>query len=137
MRFRLKIIFSMIALFAFASTSWAALEIDRGPIYWLLKKAVPFKNVEVAGYLKNETALRMAGGFDAFMKEVNIAQLETEYKFNDHIQFFSMLKWFYDSVYDLEEKYGTVSSKYKPIAIARMIRVNFIIFLTSFLNNFI
>jgi len=106
MRFKSKLILLLLlTVFGLVSTSWAALEIDRGPIYWLLKKAVPFKNVEFAGYLKNETALRMAHGFDEFMKEANIVQLETEYKFNDHIQFFSILKWFYDSVYDLESKY--------------------------------
>lgn len=106
MRFKLKIILLLtLSSLVFVSASWAALEIDRGPIYWLLKKAVPFKNVEFAGYLKNETALRMAGGLDEFMKEANIAQLETEYKLNDHVQFFSILKWFYDSVYDLENKY--------------------------------
>jgi hypothetical protein len=39
------------------------------------------------------------------MKEANIAQLETEYKINENIQFFSILRWFYDSAYELEGKY--------------------------------
>jgi hypothetical protein len=104
---RLKIAFSFVIIFfILVSCSWAALEIERGPIYGALKKALPFKNLEFAGYLKNETALRTAGGFDEFMKEANIAQLETEYKFNDHVQFFSILKWFYDSTYNIEDKYS-------------------------------
>jgi hypothetical protein len=107
MNFKQKIIFLLILLFlGYVSVCQAALEINKGPVYKILKKAVPFKNVEFAGYLKNETALRMAGGLDEFMKEANIAQLETEYKINDNIQFFSILKWFYDSVYDLESKYS-------------------------------
>lgn len=106
MRFKLKIILLLtLSSLVFVSASWAALEIDRGPIYGLLKKAVPFKQVEFAGYLKNETALRMAGGLDEFMKEANIVQLETEYKFNEHVQFFSILKWFYDATLALENKY--------------------------------
>ncbi|MCX5702882.1 MAG: hypothetical protein NT066_00050 [Candidatus Omnitrophica bacterium] len=107
MRFkpRIMLLLLFVPLF-FVSSSWAALEIDRGPIYGLLKKALPFKNLELAGYLKNETALRTAHGFDEFMKESNIAQLEAEYKFNDNIQLFTILRWFYDSVYDIEDKYS-------------------------------
>jgi len=107
MKFKPRII--LLAIFSslfFISNSFAALEIDRGPIYGLLKKALPFKNLELAGYLKNETALRTAGGLEEFMKEANIAQLEAEYKFNDNVQFFTILKWFYDSVYDIEDKYS-------------------------------
>src|SRR4030042_404093 len=48
----------------------------------------------------------MGHGWDEFMKEANIAQLETEIKINDNVQFFSILKWFYDAVYDLEGKYA-------------------------------
>lgn len=106
MRFKPKFISLLIlALFLFVSTSWAALEIERGPIYGLLKKALPFENLEIAGYLKNETVLRSAHGFDEFMKEANIVNLEAEYSFNDNIKFFTVLRWFYDSVYSLENKY--------------------------------
>jgi hypothetical protein len=107
MRFKPKIIFLLIlSLLVFVSSAQAALEIDRGPIYSLLRKGLPFKNLEIAGYLKNESALRIAHGFDEFMKEANIAQLEAEYKFNDHVQFFTILKWFYDATYTLENKYN-------------------------------
>jgi hypothetical protein len=104
MRFKLKITLALLVFLGVTSLSQAALEIERGPIYGLLKKALPFKNLEMAGFLKTETALR-AHGLDEFMKQANIAQLETEYKFNENIQFFSILKWFYDSVYQLEDKY--------------------------------
>ncbi|MFH1457786.1 MAG: DUF1302 family protein [Candidatus Omnitrophota bacterium] len=93
-------------LLGLVSTSQAALEIERGPIYGLLRKALPFENLELAGYLKNETALRTAHGLDEFMKESNIAQLEAEYTFNEHVQFFTILRWFYDAVYELENKYA-------------------------------
>jgi hypothetical protein len=110
MRFKQKVILLLIIFFVgFVSSAQSALEIDRGPIYGLLKKALPFKNLEFAGYLKNETALRTAHGFDEFMKEANIAQLETEYKFNDHVQFFSIFKWFYDAVYDIENRYSLLT----------------------------
>ena len=106
MRFKPKIVLLLLlCLMVPVSASYAALEIDRGPIYGLLKKGLPLKNLEFAGYLKNETALRMAHGFDEFMKEANIAQLEAEYKFNDHVQFFTTLKWFYDAVFALENRY--------------------------------
>ncbi|MFH0826710.1 MAG: DUF1302 family protein, partial [Candidatus Omnitrophota bacterium] len=106
MRYKLKIILSLILLpLIFASSAWAALEIERGPIYGLLRKVLPFENLELAGFLKNETALRTAHGLDEFMKESNIVQLEAEYTFNENVQFFTILKWFYDSVYDLENRY--------------------------------
>ncbi len=106
MRFKPKIVLLLLlCLMVPVSASYAALEIDRGPIYGLLKKGLPLKNLEFAGYLKNETALRMAHGFDEFMKEANIAQLEAEYRFNDNVQFFTTLKWFYDAVFALENKY--------------------------------
>jgi hypothetical protein len=99
------VILLLLVFFNLTSTSWAALEIERGPIYGLLRKALPFKNLELAGYLKNETALRIAHGLDEFMKEANIANLEAEYKFNDNVKFFTILRWFYDAVYSLENKY--------------------------------
>jgi hypothetical protein len=106
MRFKPKIVLLLLlCLMVPVSASYAALEIDRGPIYGLLKKGLPLKNLEFAGYLKNETALRIAHGFDEFMKEANIAQLQAEYKFNDNIQFFTTLKWFYDATYNLEDRY--------------------------------
>ena len=90
MHFKLKIVLLPIILsLVLITNSWAALEIDRGPVYWLLRKALPFKNLELAGYLKNETALRTAHGLDEFMKQSEIEQLEAEYKFNDNIQFFT------------------------------------------------
>ncbi len=101
-----SIILFILLLLGFVSTAHAALEIERGPIYGLLRKALPFENLELAGYLKNETALRTAHGFDEFMKEANIVQLEAEYTFNENVQFFTILKWFYDAVYELESKYA-------------------------------
>ena len=106
MRFKPRIVLLVMMVWLLClSTAQAALEIERGPIYGLLKKALPFENLELAGYLKNETALRLAHGLDEFMKESNIVQLEAEYTFNENVQFFTILRWFYDAVYDLESKY--------------------------------
>jgi len=110
MHFKLKIVLLPIILsLVLITNSWAALEIDRGPVYWLLRKALPFKNLELAGYLKNETALRTAHGLDEFMKQAIVEQLEAEYKFNDNMQFFTILKWFNDFTFDLENKYDSDS----------------------------
>jgi len=106
MLFKPRLVLLLIATLLFPfSLVHAALKIDRGPIYNVMRKALPFKNLEFAGYLKNETGLRIAHGIDEFLKEANIVQLEAEYKFNDNVQFFTTLKWFYDAVYNLESKY--------------------------------
>jgi hypothetical protein len=106
MKFKPKILLlTSILLAVWVSSSCADLEIERGPIYGLLKKALPFDRLEIAGYLKNETSLRMAHGFDEFMKEANIANLEAEYTVSDNVKFFTILRWFYDSVYQLENRY--------------------------------
>lgn len=103
---KLKVIgLTLIFCVSAASVSWAALEIERGPIYGILKKGLPFEKLELAGYLKNETAVKMTHFPGEFMKEANIVQLEAEYKLNDRLQFFSIFKWFYDGVYDIENKY--------------------------------
>ncbi|MFC1804849.1 DUF1302 family protein [Candidatus Omnitrophota bacterium] len=108
MRFKLKLILLLlVSSLLLVSTAEAALEIDRGPVYGLLRKALPFENLEFAGFLKNETSLRIAHGFDEFMKEANIVQLEAEYRFNDNIQFFTILNWFYDATLELENKYDS------------------------------
>ncbi|MFH1201992.1 MAG: DUF1302 family protein [Candidatus Omnitrophota bacterium] len=106
MKFKPKILLlAAVILGAWISNSCADLEIERGPIYGLLKKALPFDRLEIAGYLKNETSLRMAHGFDEFMKEANIANLEAEYTVSDNVKLFTILRWFYDSVYQLESRY--------------------------------
>lgn len=106
MRFKLRTFVAAIILsLCLMPSAWAALEINRGPIYGVLKKALPFEKLELAGYLKNATALRLSHGLEEFMKVNNIVQLEAEYKLNDQLQFFSIFKWFYDAVYDIESKY--------------------------------
>ncbi len=52
MRLKIKILLlSILSSLILVSSSWAALEIDRGPVYGLLKKGLPFQNLEIAGYL--------------------------------------------------------------------------------------
>ena len=48
MKFDLKIFLATLVFLGITSLSQAALQIDRGPIYGLLKKALPFKNLEIA-----------------------------------------------------------------------------------------
>ena len=106
MRLRIKVILGLIiSSLLFVPTSWAALEIDRGPVHKLLSKALPFENLEMAGYLQSATSLRLAHGLDEFMKQANTVSLSLEYTFNENFQFFTILRWFYDSVYDIEKVY--------------------------------
>ena len=106
MRIKLKFILVLIVFsLLFVSSSWAALEIDRGPVYGLLRKGLPFEKLEMAGFLKSATSLRLAHGLDEFMKQANTAQLALEYSFNENFQFFTILRWFYETVYDIESVY--------------------------------
>ncbi|MFC1594173.1 DUF1302 family protein [Candidatus Omnitrophota bacterium] len=70
---------------------------------------LPFDNLEMAGYFKNETAMRLSGGMEDFMKEKNIVDIKTNYRITDNVDFFAEFKWFYDSVYDIEDRYEALS----------------------------
>ena len=55
------------------------------PVAKMMNKLLPFENLEMAGYFKNETALRLAGGVNHFMKEKNIVDLKANYRFTDRV----------------------------------------------------
>ncbi len=91
-----------------------AQELDRAVVYKMLRKVLPFENLELAGYLKNETSVRIAGGMDEFMKNQNTVSLSGNYKIKEGVEFFTTLRWFYDAVYDIEkERYSSIDSKEK------------------------
>jgi hypothetical protein len=57
--------------------------------------------VTLSGFLKNETAVRL-DDLDKFMKIENTFQLATEYRITDRLHWFSIIREFYDSVFDAE-----------------------------------
>ena len=61
-------------------------------------------DLTIAGYLKDEFSLGLKT-FNEVSKFKNILQLSGEYKFSDEWTFFTSAKYWYDSVYDLGEKY--------------------------------
>jgi len=61
-------------------------------------------DLTIAGYLKDEFSLGLKT-FNEVSKFKNILQLSGEYKFSDQSVFFTSAKYWYDSVYDLREKY--------------------------------
>ncbi|MCX5896169.1 MAG: hypothetical protein NTZ51_10120 [Proteobacteria bacterium] len=61
-------------------------------------------NMTVSGYVKNETAVR-THEFDDLLKIEHTAQIEAEYRISDNLHVFGIVREFYDSVFDAEEKY--------------------------------
>ena len=61
-------------------------------------------DLTIAGYLKDEFSLGLKT-FNEVSKFKNILQLSGEYKFSDQTAFFTSAKYWYDSIYDLREKY--------------------------------
>ena len=61
-------------------------------------------DLTIAGYFKDEFSLGLKT-FNEVSKFKNILQLSGEYKFSDQTAFFTSAKYWYDSVYDLREKY--------------------------------
>ena len=91
-----------------------------------LDKILPFENLELAGYLKNETALRLAGGMEEFMKIKNIADLKANYDFTDNISFFTELRWWYDSVYSAEGRFRDLSHAEKNVKLRRPTKLHWL-----------
>ena len=108
-----KLILMLLLIFGLSSSAFAQ-ELDRALVYKMLRKALPFENLEIAGYLKNETSVRMAHGMDEFMKNQNSVQLSGNYKIWDGVEFFTTVRWFRDSLYDIEDEiYTNIDSKEK------------------------
>ena len=61
----------------------------------------------LSGFLKNATSINSssADNMDQFLKIRTTAQLEMEYQFTDNFHFFTIVRGWYDSVYDAESKW--------------------------------
>jgi hypothetical protein len=111
-RRKLKLLLALLLILGLSSPVFAQ-ELEEALVHKLLSKALPFKNLEFSGYLKNETAMRMSG-MDRFMKFNNVINLQGNYKIREGVDFFTTLRWFYDGVYDIEENlYSGINSKEK------------------------
>ena len=71
---------------------------------------IPDERLELAGFVKNETSVHLAGGLDRFMKINNVMGMKTNYKINDWLELFTYYRWFWDGVYTVEDRrYKNVS----------------------------
>ncbi|MBN3037845.1 MAG: hypothetical protein JW869_00330 [Candidatus Omnitrophica bacterium] len=109
-KFLLVFALGLVLTVVSASTVFASEE-NRGIVYKFWKKILPFDDrLELGGFLKNETSVRMAHGFDEFMKVKNIAGLKVNYRITDWWEMFTYFNWFWDGAYSIEDdRYGNVS----------------------------
>lgn len=77
----------------------------RGILTWLNEEFL--KDIEVRGYLKNETAYRYVSPA-AFAKILNILQVEPSYSFNSNIKLSARAWVYYDLAYDIQDV-GTIA----------------------------
>ncbi len=63
--------------------------------------------LELSGYLKNETAYRVFDDNDNWMKIRNEATLKAAYSPTDYLSAFINLRYYYDSVYDASNEFST------------------------------
>ena len=61
-------------------------------------------NITVSGYLKNATALK-THEFDESLKIRSTVQIEAEYRLQENLHIFGIVREFYDSVFDAESQY--------------------------------
>ncbi|MFH1889008.1 MAG: DUF1302 family protein, partial [Candidatus Omnitrophota bacterium] len=62
-------------------------------------------NLTLAGYIKNESSIRIQDFNSDLTKFKNIAQLSGEYVFDKDLVFFAKARYWYDSVYGFRDKY--------------------------------
>ena len=67
------------------------------------------ENVTISGVVKNETASRLE--MDEFMKIENTVEMGIEYRATDYLHLFGLFRFYYDGVFDAEEKYKPVRSE--------------------------
>lgn len=67
------------------------------------------ENVTISGVVKNETASHLKMG--EFMKIENTVQMGVEYRPTDYLHLFGLFRFYYDGVFDAEEKYKPVRSE--------------------------
>jgi hypothetical protein len=96
------------------------------PISDFMHKILPFENLEMAGYFKSETGLRLAGGMDEVMKFKNIADIKANYRFTDWLEFFTEINMWYDFAYDIEGRYHEVSHREKNIKLRMPVKTQWL-----------
>jgi len=67
------------------------------------------ENVTISGVVKNETAGHL--NMDEFMKIESTVQMGIEYRPKDYLHLFGLFRFYYDGVFDAEEKYEPVKSE--------------------------
>ena len=85
---------------------------SRGLFTWL-REGLFSKDIELRGYIKNETAYRYVSP-TAFSKILNIIQVEPSYSFNQSLRWSARVWAFYDLAYDIQD-IGTIAP-IKPFA---------------------
>lgn len=83
----------------------------RGLFTWLREELL--KDIELRGYLKNETAYRFVSP-TAFSKILNIFQIEPSYSFSQNVKWSARVWAYYDLAYDIQD-IGTIAPM-KPFA---------------------
>jgi len=96
------------------------------PIGKFVDKVLPFENLEIVGYFRNETALKVSNGMDEFMKEKNIMDIKANYRFTDWLEAFTEIKLWYDATYDIEGRYKDLTYKEKNQKLTMPIKTEWI-----------
>ncbi|MBL7084876.1 MAG: hypothetical protein ISS43_02070 [Candidatus Omnitrophica bacterium] len=112
---KVKVLLSVIlglSLLSLGLTNVFAYEEDKSIVYKFWQKVLPVQEerLELGGFVKNETSVHLAGGFDRFMKINNVMGMKTNIKITDWMELFTYYRWFWDSVFTVEDRlYGNVS----------------------------
>ncbi|MFC1699396.1 DUF1302 family protein [Candidatus Omnitrophota bacterium] len=79
---------------------------DKSIVYKFWQKILPIPDdrLDLGGYVKNETSVRMAHGFDEFMKIRNEIGMKVDYEITDSVELFTYYRWFWDGVYTVEDR---------------------------------
>jgi len=91
------------------------------------------ENVTISGVVKNETSSRLE--LDEFMKIENTVQMGVEYRPEDFLHLFGLFRFYYDGVFDAEEKYEPVKSElYRTNVTNDWLRELYVDFLSGILD---
>ncbi|MDD2653551.1 MAG: DUF1302 family protein [Candidatus Omnitrophica bacterium] len=109
---RLKVLLGLIISFVIVGVAGLARAEVIGNF---VDKINPFEKLELAGYLKNETAFGIAKENDGWQKFKNVFDLKGNYKLNDSVEFYTDINYWYDSVLEIDDRYDSISKKDKSV----------------------
>ncbi|HOX55053.1 MAG TPA: DUF1302 family protein, partial [Candidatus Omnitrophota bacterium] len=109
---RLKVLLGLIISFVIIGVAGLARAEVIGNF---VDKINPFEKLELAGYLKNETAFGIAKENDGWQKFKNVFDLKGNYKLNDSVEFYTDINYWYDSVLEIDDRYDSISKKDKSV----------------------